>query len=129
MILALLLLFFPIEEADVLMCEGTDYPAIVTVYDPALGGINCDEDCTTIATGPFEEWMYKEYAACDASLLGQYVYFPEIGIRTRCMDTGGAVHAMWSQRDQQCVLPFDILWPLTEEPVPYWNWWFIEDWR
>ncbi len=129
MILALLLLFFPIEEAGVLLCEGIDYPAIVTVYDPALGGINCDGDCTTLATGPFEPWMYKKYAACDESLLGWHTYFPTLDMRIRCMDNGGDVHAMWSQRDEQCVLPFDVLWPLADEGFPYWNWWFIEDWR
>lgn len=125
----LLLMLFSLDDGPDLTCRGTDHPAIVTVYDPALGGINCDEDCTTIATGPFEEWMYKNYAACDVSLLGHYVSFGVLGFSARCMDTGGEVHAMWSLRDQQCVLPFDILWPLVEEPAPYWNWWFIEDWR
>ena len=128
-LLPLLLFLLPIEDVELTVCEGVDHPAIVTVYDPALGGINCDGDCTTIATGPFEPWMYKEYAACDISLLGRYIRFPVLDVRVRCMDTGAAVRARWSQRDERCVIFFDVLWPLTEEPTPYWNWWFIEDWR
>ena len=127
--LVLFFLLSPVEESGVLKCEGTNYPAIVTIYDPALGGINCDEDCKTLATGPLERSMYTQYAACDVQLLGWYVSFPVLDMRVRCMDTGGAVKAFWSFRDGQCVLPFDILWPLTEEPAPYWNWWFIEEWE
>lgn len=122
-------MFMPIEEAEVMKCVGTNYPAIVTVYDPALGGVNCDEDCSTLATGPLEGFMYTQYAACDESLLGWYVSFPMLGMQVRCMDTGGAIKAFWSPRDGQCVLPFDVLWPLTEEDPPYWNWWYIETWE
>lgn len=36
-----------------------------TVFDPALGGINCDVDCSTIgASIPFDESAYGQYAAC-----------------------------------------------------------------
>jgi len=128
-LLAMLMLLLPIEETNVFECTGIDHPAIVTVYDPALGGINCDGDCSTLASGPLEPYMYTQYAACDASLFGWYVYFPVLDLRVRCMDTGGSVRAFYSHRDQQCVLPFDILWPLTEDEAPYWNWWFVENWE
>jgi len=111
----------------------TDYPAVMVVYDPALGGINCDHDCGTIATGRFEEWMYGEVGACDQSLLGAYITFHPIDLTIYCGDTGGAIKPTWSQRDNRMVLYFDVLWPLETDGnkivgEPYWNYWLIEDW-
>ena len=114
-------------------CPGLNYPAIMSVYDPALGGRNCDGDCTTVATGLLEDWMYEKAGACPMELLGATVYIPGIDHSIQCVDTGGAIKAGWSERDNQCVVYFDTLWHLEREGVtitgaPYWTWWFIEDW-
>ena len=114
-------------------CSGIDYPAVMSVYDPTLGGWNCDDDCTTVSTGLLEDWMYEVAGACPMELLGQTVYFPAIDHTLECVDTGPAIKASWSERDNQCVVYFDTLWHLEKEGeqilgAPYWNWWFLEDW-
>lgn len=91
-------------------------PAVVTFYSPELGGINCDHDCSTIATGTLEDWMYGEYMACHEDMLGMYVTFEGIGT-WRCMDTGPAITVAWSRYYNSTVLFFDAL--MHEEPE--WN--------
>jgi hypothetical protein len=106
-------------------------PAVITIYDPELcyhgQPINCDGDPTTISTGPMLQEYYKTYMACDISLLGAYIRFPGIG-EFRCMDTGSMIRPMWSDHFQQYVLYFDVLWPLTEEDPPPWNYYYLPEW-
>lgn len=122
----LILLLFPVEDVEPERRQLSDYPAVVTYYEPLNGGINCDDDCSTMATGPIEEWMYGKYMACHPDLLGQYVTFDGIGT-FRCMDTGGMVTTAWSQHHNAMVLYFDVLLHDT----PEWNFWFWspEDWH
>ena len=115
-------------------CPGINYPAITSVYDPALGGVNCDEDCGTVATGMLEDWMYEVAGACPAGLVGATIKFPAIDHTLRCVDKGGAIKGGWSERDNQCVVYFDTLWHLEKEGeeilgAPYWAWWYLEDWE
>ncbi len=115
-------------------CPGLDYPAIMSVYDPSLGGVNCDGDCTTVATGLLENWMYEQAGACPAELLGATINFPALDHALQCVDTGPAIRAGWSERDNQCVVYFDTLWHLEKEGeeilgAPYWTWWYLEDWE
>ena len=114
-------------------CPGLDYPAVMSVYDPSLGGINCDGDCTTVATGLLMDWMYEEAGACPAELLGATINFPALDHTLQCVDNGEEIKAGWSERDDQCVVYFDTLWHLEKEGeeilgAPYWTWWFIEEW-
>lgn len=124
-------------------CPGLDYPAVMSLYDPDLGGYHCDDDCTTVATGPLEEWMYEQAGACPAELLGSTVHFPAIDYSMQCVDTGTLVIARWSERDEQCVVYFDAMWHLPDEDgdgrpdrneqgkiegIPYWAYYFVEDW-
>lgn len=87
----------------------------MSVYDPELGGINCGADCSTVATGPLEDWMYETAGACPAPLLGSTVHFPDIDFSMQCVDRGTAIQAAWSDRDNQCVVYFDALWHLPDE--------------
>ena len=115
-------------------CPGLVYPAIMSVYDPGLGGWNCDDDCTTVSTGLLENWMYETAGACPMELLGATINFPAIDHALQCVDTGPAIKAGWSERDNQCVVYFDTLWHLEKEGevilgAPYWAWWYLEDWE
>ena len=116
------------------VCTSIDVPAILHVYDPALGGINCDGDCGTVATGPLTVDMYKRSGACPAQLLGSNIYFDDIDVSMECVDNGGAIKPAWSERDNMCVVFFDMLWPLevVDERIvgaPEWNHWWLPNWR
>ncbi len=60
-----------------------------TEYNPALGGINCDQDCSVTASGrPVE---YGITAACGPSIqMGTRVVVEGVGERV-CYDRGGAI--------------------------------------
>lgn len=114
----------------------------MSVYDPQLDShlpdsenVNCDNDCTTVATGLLTEDMYEVAGACPVQLLGNTVRFDAVDHEILCVDTGGAIKASWSKRDAQCVVYFDTLWHLSRdedgriEGAPYWSWWFIDEWE
>ena len=115
-------------------CSDMHAPAILHPYDPALGGINCDDDCSTVATGALLPEMYERAGACDKSMLGSTVYFDDIGMSMECVDTGGLIGPGWSERDSMCVMYFDVLWHLDIEGgkitnAPSWNHWLLPNWR
>ncbi len=103
-------------------------------YDPALGGINCDEDCTRTANGLLiQPEHYGTIAACHPSWMGCQVSFRndygEAGPFT-CQDTGGALLApKYVSKLDDFVQYVDILWDLTDEngdmipwsQLPWWN--------
>ena len=108
--------------------------SLMSVYDPALGGINCDDDCSTVAMGKFHPDMYGVAGACPMSLYGATVYieFPfapfSPGQEFHCVDTGPDVNMRYFPWSSDCGPVFDVLWPLTEEQAPYWSWWRL-DWH
>ena len=128
--LLVLIILFSIPEGDPALDHPKqphyqDLPAVVTWYDPARGGINCNEDCTTVADGTkVTEELYGVTAACDQRLLGRIIKIGSIG-EFRCRDTGGMIKPTWSKHYQRWVLYFDIM--LHENPE--WNYWLFEDWR
>jgi hypothetical protein len=103
------------------------FPVIVSVYDPALGGINCDSSCDTIATGQLEPWMYGGIAACDLRLLRATITIPGIG-SYRCLDTGGAIGLRWSAAYQRYVVVFDVLYDLVGQEAPAWTYSLVSGW-
>jgi hypothetical protein len=119
----------PVDRYDYVL----SLPAVTTVYDPALGDINCDADCTTVATGLLEDWMYESAGACDRDLLGATVHFPAINLSIKCVDRGGMIRPMYSEHYGQTVLYFDVLWHLEKidgaiAGSPEWNYWLLNDW-
>ena len=120
-------------EAWLVMCGGalvqpvTNYPAVMVIYDPTIGGINCDEDCTTIATGPLLDEYWYQAGACYPNLLGAEIYFPVIDFTMKCVDNGGKVTVLWNEYYQQEVVYFDVLWSATNPP--YWLYWLLDDWQ
>lgn len=134
LIFLLLLLSFPVPSPPGPM----EVPAVIVVYDPDLcydgEPINCDDDPTTVASGPRQPWMYGAAGACDRSLMGGTVHFPGIDFSMKCVDTGGMIRVMWSEYYQRYVLYFDAMAHLEKEEdgtitgAPYWNYWLIEDW-
>lgn len=68
-------------------------PLKISWYDPALGGINCDHDCSTMASGvKVTPDRYGITAACIAqwTRARRVVVIPGVG-RFECLDTGGAI--------------------------------------
>lgn len=101
-----------------------DLPAVATWYDPSLGGINCDDDCTRTADGSMvSEELYGVAAACDRSLLGSIVAIDGLGT-FECRDTGSAIRPTWSPHHDRWVLYFDVM--LHDDPS--WNYWIFEHW-
>lgn len=105
----------------------TDFPAVVMVYDPSLGGRNCGLDCTTIATGPLEPEMYGTIAACHPDLLYKTVTIPTIGT-FKCLDTGGAIGVGHNTHFDREVIYFDILYDMIDGG-PSWAGILINDWE
>lgn len=68
-------------------------PLKISWYDPALGGVNCDHDCTTMASGVrVTPDRYGRTAACIRSWTAarRVVVIPGIG-EFECLDTGGKI--------------------------------------
>ena len=103
-----------------------DYPALMVFYDPSLGGINCDGDCTTVATGPLTEDMWETSGACHPDLLGLTIYFPAIDFTMDCVDTGGLITVTFNEYYQKEVLYFDVMWRASNPP--YWLYFLLDDW-
>lgn len=100
-------------------------PGFVNLYDPKLGGINCQEPCGQTANGlVIEEYHYGRIAACSPSQIGCWVTFSnDYGTHGpyQCNDTGGALLEP-RLRDDRLVQYYDVLWDLTSgEPLPWWN--------
>jgi hypothetical protein len=99
------------------------------MYDPALGGINCDDDCTTVAMGKFDDYMYKVAGACPKELYGATVHFSYLGMELHCVDTGPAIEPTYFPQYGMCASSFDLLWPLHDEPAPDWAMWWWNNWN
>lgn len=102
----------------------------MSVYDPALGGINCNGDCTTVAMGHFHEDMYKVAGACHPALYGATVQFynpleEPAYWEFHCVDNMGVDALVYYPWRLDCMPWFDVLWPLTEEEPPYWLHWHL----
>lgn len=68
-------------------------PLRVSWYNPALGGVNCDHDCSRMASGVFVTAdRYGRTAACvpEWTKARRVVVIPSLG-RFDCLDTGGAI--------------------------------------
>lgn len=99
-----------------------DKPLKISWYDPARGGINCDSDCSTMASGiKVTSARYGNTAACIRSWMGKTVVIEGVGSFT-CLDTGGAIveHPGFIWIDlmlREPIVPFGTLvyeWELIE---------------
>ena len=104
----------------------TDYPALMVIYDPSLGGLNCDGDCSTVATGQLTADMWFTSGACHPELLGATVRFPAIDFTMRCVDTGPAVTVAYNDYYRTDVVYLDAMWKANQPPD--WLYWLLEDW-
>ena len=80
------------------MAEVTDctvpadhLPVRASYYNPALGGINCDEDCSTTGDGTPVAECYGWCAACPPGWYGRHLDFGRWVGQWQCRDHGGAV--------------------------------------
>jgi hypothetical protein len=110
-----------------------DYDGRMSIYDPKLGGINCDDDCSTVAMGKIYPEMYEISGACVPELYGATIKFRDPfhgdydmpGI-FHCVDTGPAIKTVYYPWRLTCASWFDVLWPLTEEKAPFWTGWYLD---
>lgn len=78
-------------QTTALTAPRQEKPLKISWYDPALGGINCDSDCTTMASGvKVTPDRYGRTAACIRPWLGKTVVIAGLG-EFECLDTGGAI--------------------------------------
>lgn len=127
--LLMIALIGAMQVSDVCLAPATQYDrGRMSVYDPALGGINCDDDCTTVSMGYFHPDMYKVAGACHPALYGATVRFynpleEEQYWEFHCVDNMGVDALVYYPWNRTCMPWFDVLWPLTEETAPYWTLW------
>ena len=110
----------------------SDLPIKISMYDPALAGINCDSDCSTMASGQkVVDWYGKSLACPSEFPLWTEFYIEGIGTRI-CLDRGGAIinngEFIWvdlllHESDFNTVPPFGTLvyeWGIvTDTPQEY----------
>lgn len=65
-------------------------PMVINTYDPTLGGINCDHDCTRMGVTLIEDYHWDWVAACPVEWRGYDVVVPDVG-RWSCWDSGGLI--------------------------------------
>lgn len=101
-----------------------DLPILVTWYNPALGGINCNNDCSTLADGTkWNDSHYNNTAACIVRLRGATLHFGDYAVK--CRDSGGMVKISWNDYYQRWVMHVDVL---SAEPIGC-NYCLYEKWR
>lgn len=102
----------------------TQMPVLVTWYDPALGGVNCDSDCTTYADGTLvTPDDYGQVSACIPEWLGASITIDGLG-SFMCRDTGASIGVDYNVYYEGWVIYVDIL---HEEP-PDWNY-QLREWQ
>lgn len=102
----------------------TDMPVLVTWYDPAQGGINCDVDCGTFAdSSPVTPEAYGTVSACIPEWLGAELTISGLGT-FHCRDTGGSIVVAYNNYYQQWVIHVDVL----QTEMPAWNY-ELREWQ
>jgi hypothetical protein len=104
-----------------------DLPLLTTYYNPALGSINCNSDCSTLALVPMSDTLYGFAAACPAEMVfvdfTAVISHPAIGERA-CLDRGGAVVIEYNEGLQLWVIRIDLM---ERGPHPS-NWQLLYGW-
>lgn len=83
---------------DWLVNKGAAYPLRVSHYDPALGGTNCDHDCSTMASGDkVADWIGGRNGVYAAACPREWGWqtgtqFSIAGVVYECRDTGGWIN-------------------------------------
>jgi hypothetical protein len=95
-------------------------PIVLSYYNPTLGGINCDSNCSVLADGTlWDESMSGNVAACLPEWLGYSIRLGVMGLGSvKCRDVGGLIKPYYSRYHGRWVIPVDVLW-LGEYPA--WN--------
>lgn len=108
----------------------------ITVYDWGLGGINCDDDCSTTALTTTGDDILGWTAACPSAWLGHVTttVVTMWGESYWCVDSFGAPeHRVLTEVDGRDVYRIDIAHlpaaehPWNQEYVPYSYW--SREWR
>lgn len=124
---------FPAEPAP----KRWEPPGLfITVYDWGLGGINCDDDCSTTALTTTGDDILGWTAACPSAWLGHVTTTVVTiwGQEFYCIDAfGRPEHRVLTEVDGRSVYRIDIAHrPAAEHPwsmeyVPYEDW--SREWR
>jgi len=134
-ILLVAVLFMPIDPVD--QQHQFDLPGLyITVYDPSLGGQNCDGDCTHTALTNITPGMYGHTAACPSVWLGRITTTVVTiwGVELWCVDAFGLPKdRVLVEIDGRWVYRIDLMYrPAAEhdwnqEVAPWGDW--SKEWR
>jgi len=108
------------------------FPIKLTWYDPQLGGINCDGDCSTLGNGQrVTEDLYGRSAACPLEWIGDTLLLQVSESETwalGCNEGGGAIKLTYNKDLKRMVVNVDILLHapgigiMIFEPENYYMW-------
>lgn len=105
-------------------------PVLLTVYDPALGGINCGQSCHVLADGHhWDQSDYESVAACPSWMVytGETkMWIDANGMSLACRDTGSMVRIAWNSHYESYVIHIDVMYPVAELGYPEWNYMLID---
>lgn len=79
------------------MADVDQLYGLLSWYDPALGGINCQEPCHLLGDGTPVEQSYGVMMACPLGLYGRSFSFDGVGT-FQCRDHGGDVNVRYERR-------------------------------
>ena len=110
--------------------QNNELAILITWYDPKLGGINCDSDCSMLADGSATaNAIYYgnapvSTAACLREWIGRTVTIDGLGTFL-CRDTGGGIVTKYNEIHQRTVIHLDVM-AASEIPC---NYCIYENWR
>ena len=106
-----------------------NYQLHIYTYSPHLGGINCDGDCTTVATGAMSDDLYGFALACPSELVGYdyttWVYGPWQSWRP-CLDAGNAIVI---DHNSGVVYVDAMQWETGHDTLPWWAYQTFDGWE
>lgn len=124
-------IFGPVSDCIPPRPSIRELPLLVTWYNPAMGGLNCDGDCSHLSLAPMHPAFYGRAAACPAEFVGldftAVVSHPAIGERA-CLDRGGAVVVEYRYVPGVGWLWLAVVDLLEHGPHPT-NWQLLYGWR
>jgi hypothetical protein len=121
-----MLSLIPLEmvTTNALLGDGL-VPMVINTYDPTLGGINCDQDCTRMGVTPIQDYHWDWAAACPVEWRGLEVVVPGVG-RWSCWDSGGLIDLRLDPRNGYAVF-IDVLSHTPGQwKIPAGEWYLVD---
>ncbi len=109
-----------LAAVDISAATPGNKPLKISWYDPRLGGVNCDGDCSTMASGvKVTPDRYGRTAACipEWTRARKVIVIPGAG-EFECLDTGGAI------KEHPDFIWIDLM--VTSLPIPFGT--LVDEW-